>query len=243
MRYTICLVLVSACAAQSPQPQPGYPDRPMVASLQPMVGASEASPQMNPAAAAGALLEQGLVHFRDSQYGLAVKAFQFAIETGRLNDAGRALAYWHVFAAAHELGDIDASADALAAFVVVAEDVLEIRDETRYAVSNAGDFVERFNVVAKLQTARAMLAAAWATRAPHFGRTADQAIPVEDDAELDKVLDIIAPCESAERDDRAQRQVADTTGYYVQRVTLTCGGPGASIEFYFDVRTLDEELP
>lgn len=212
----------------------------MVASLESVATPSVAEPQtLNPAAAAGALLEQGMIHHRQGEFDHAARAFGYAIDTGRLNNAGRALAYWSIFQCASEMGRVDRSANALMSFVVVAEEVFDVRKSLRYAVNAAGDFVDRFDLEVKLQRARAVLSATWATRVPLFGRTVDSPVPVYDHEELGYFLDIVAACEGGERDDRAERQVSDLRGRAVHRVTLTCGGLGKNVDYFFDVQSAD----
>lgn len=229
------------CAGQRAEPKPGLPNRPMVASLEPVATPEIVETQhLNPAAAAGALLEQGMLHHRQGQFELASRAFHYAIETGRLNNAGRALAYWHIFTSSEELGRVDDGANALMSFVVVAEEVLEVRERLRYAVNSSGDFVDRFSLEPKLQRARAVLSATWASRTPSFGRTPKNPVPVHDDIELAQFLEIVAPCTKGQRDDRSQRQIEDDEGYPLQQVTLTCGGLGKGVDYYFDVMSAEE---
>lgn len=208
----------------------------MVASLKPVATpAAEAEEDVNPAAAAGALLEQGMGYFREGNYPLAAKAFRYSVDTGSLNNAGRALAYWHIFASAKEQGHTNDAADALSSFVVVAQDILDVRNRYRYAVSASGDFVDRFGLDEKLQHARAMLSATWASRTGYFGRSANQPVPVHTDEERERFLEIVAPCDDTERDERSHRTLANTHGAPVQRVTLSCGDGQAPVEYYFEM--------
>ena len=49
-------------------------------------------------------LRLGFTSFRYDNHQAAALAFRDAISTGSLNDAGRALAYWHIFMAEKNLG-------------------------------------------------------------------------------------------------------------------------------------------
>jgi hypothetical protein len=208
----------------------------MVASLDPVAPPPVLDDEeLNPAAAAGALLEQGMVLFRNGEFSAASSAFGYAIATDRLNNAGRALAYWHVYVSQQQLGRVDASADALTSFVVVAEDVLEVRSSMRFAVNEAGDFVDRFELPSKLRRARAMLSATWAGRVEQFGRSVQQPVPVHDEDELDQFLSIVAPCNEGGRQDQMRHQVPTESGHPVHRVTLSCGGLDNTVNYFFDM--------
>ena len=236
MRWLLFLpiALYLACSATH---SPGeFPPRPMVASLEPIPGNIPAPVQrIDPNAAPGVLLEQGLYHFSSEEHEPASEAFRAAISTGRLNDAGRALAYWHIFIAEQRLGETDRSSEALGSFVVVAEDIIGTRDEVRYAVSDAGDFVDRFDLPGKLERGRAILSATWANRANAFGRSADRPVPVRTEGEMAYFLEISTPCGSDAHWTVSRREIVDQNGSSVQMVTMTCGDSEQSIDYFFDM--------
>jgi hypothetical protein len=210
----------------------------MVASLQPVAPPPPAAPEpdsTNPVMAAANLLDDGMRFLDERDFRKAARAFESAIETGRLNDAGRAFAYWQAFIAYQQLHDVNHSSEALSAFLVVATDVMIDRAERRYTLDLTGDFVDRFALDVKVRRARAMLSALWAARARHFGRSAMQPVPVKDALEIDEFLTLVSPCDSVERVARASQRLTNDTGETVQKISLTCGTPQRGIEFYFDV--------
>ncbi len=210
----------------------------MMASLQPVATpAPTTRPTVrrdNVTSAAG-LLDQGIRLTTDGHFAAAAEAFDEAIATGRLNNAGRAFAYWQIYIASEELGDVDGGSNALASFVVVAAEVLTARRRTRYAVNEAGDFVDRFGLDPKLRRARAALSAAWADRTEYFGRSADLPVPVHDLIEMEQFLDLAAGCDDSDREQRAQREIARPSGERIRQVTITCGDYGRLAEFFFSV--------
>jgi hypothetical protein len=201
----------------------------MVASLSPL-GSAEGpvAIDLDDTDAPGILLERGLRHFSSSENAPASAAFQAAISTGRLNDAGRALAYWHIFVAEQRAGDVDDSTNALQSFVAVAEEILEARDEVRYAVSESGDFVDRFEVEDKLDRGRAILSATWAGRNANFGRTAERPVPIHTPSELTYFLELASPCTSEGQRSVSRRALQPN----LEQVTLSCASVG-SVEYYF----------
>ncbi len=183
----------------------------------------------------GTLLERGLGYFRDNEPDEAVEAFQMAIDTNKLNDAGRVLAYWHIFIAERQVGHIDQSSEALAGFVAIAEDIVAMRSEVRYAVSAAGDFVKRFDLLLKLNHARALLSATWAHRASYFGRSVNRPILVHNAEELGYFLEFAAPCPTLSGR-RVQRQkTKDRLGHPIHQITVSCGRGAGVFNFFFDV--------
>lgn len=201
----------------------------MVASLTP-VAAPRPHIIDNPGATAGALLELALGQFRGGNNYDASRAFNRAIETGRLNDAGRALAYWHIFIADRQVGEIDRSTDALASFIVVGEDIFAIRESMRYAVDESGDFADRFGLADKLDQARALISAAWSNRRPAFGHSENIPVRVQSDEEVEYFLGFASPCSNTVLRSVSRRPVNDS----MEQITLSCGEIGDEVEFYFE---------
>lgn len=246
MRVAVTLALLSlssACASTqsfSIDGTSGAARRPMVASVGPMAPEPATQPTQSTQDeqafddSAGGLLEKAFYHFNRNELDLAASTFGAAIATNNLNDAGRALAYWHIYLSERRLGHEDKSTEALSSFAVVAEDVIEVRNETRYAITPAGDFVDRFNLDTRLSRARAILSATWVKRMPDFGRSAELAVPVFDEAELDYFFEIAPPCnESVER--QIDRQMAPHRRDNVQMVTLYCGGNPDGTEYFIEM--------
>lgn len=230
------LFLSFACASTSSVVQsPRAADRPMMASMQPIAPESpraEATAEFDDSA--GGLLEKGFHHFNRDEHAEATRAFAQAIGTNNLNDAGRALAYWHVYLSEKRLSREDKSAEALYSFTIVAQDILDMRSETKYAVTESGDFVERFNLPARLARARALLSVTWALRSPDFGRSAQMAVPVFDDVELDYFLELAPPCAGA-YDRQIDREVLRVDeGSSLEHVTLFCAGQASGVDYFIE---------
>jgi len=202
-----------------------------MASLKP-VAALPIAETMEKPEGPGALLEQGLVMFRRGHYTDAETSFTAAIGTGRLNDAGRALAYWHIFVSERHRGRIDHSTDALSSFVILAEEILEARRSVRYAVDSEGDFVDRFMLPERLDRARAIISATWANRALGFGRSQTLPVPIRSPAEQEYFLQLTAPCSAAADRTVSRKQLPIDA---IEQVTLTCDieGTQSSVDFYF----------
>ncbi len=122
-------------------------------------------------ASAGELLERGFTLFHMGMFALSSQSFTLAIGTGNLNDAGRALAYWHIAECQSRLDNKDNAADAFQSFLIVGQDILDIRENRRFAVTNDMDFVDHFQLKEKLGIARAYVSALWAARSDAYGRS------------------------------------------------------------------------
>lgn len=208
----------------------------MVASMEsaplPALDPTQAKPaaDSDDAASAGALLKRAFDYFKQDKNAMAAATFRAAVNTGNLNDAGRALAYWHIYVAEESIGDTDRGVDALASFVVVAQDVIEMREQMRYAEDDSGDFVDRFDLKRRLTRARAMMSVAWAAHANEFGRSEGQPVPVHSLAEKNYFLEMAPPCGHSSKGTAA----ASPTSAGVEQVNLTCDG-GERTSYYFQV--------
>lgn len=205
--------------------------RPLLASTENLSSGGEQATDEDDSAAG--FLERGFTAFNTEDFREAVRYFGAALGTSNLNDAGRVLAYWHIFVSESNLNHEDQSVEALASFISVAQDVIAQREEVRFAVTDAGDFVERFSLTTRLMQARAHLSAAWAARRSEFGRTTSQAVPVFSRAERDYFLDLVLPCnEPSHRDFVPHNFTASHAP--VEEVHATCESSGIEISFYFD---------
>ncbi len=185
---------------------------------------------------AGLLLHRAFDLFRLEQDARAADAFAEAIGTGNLNDAGRSLAYWHIFVAEQHLGHDDRAADALGSFVVVAQDVLDERPE----LTDQDDFIVRFDLTRRLARARATLSAVWAAHASLFGRRVSQPVLVHDDVEKDYFLQLAVPCARSQ-----ERQIVgqgETRGPTIEQVSVRCGGPQSVQQSYY-FQTVEDTSP
>ncbi|MHA2280010.1 MAG: hypothetical protein ACXAC5_03915 [Promethearchaeota archaeon] len=134
---------------------------------------------------ASELLERGFMFFHQKLFRDAAENFRKAIGTGNLNDAGRALAYWHMGLCWTELNEEDNTMDALFSFVMVAQDILDIREIRQYAVAEGEDFVGHFKLMQKLAWARAYINFTWASRGSVYGRSQDNPVLAHNIEELE----------------------------------------------------------
>jgi hypothetical protein len=202
---------------------------------------ASAEPSVKPAAddssTAGGLLKRAFEFFKNDQNRAAADTFKSAIATGNLNDAGRALAYWHIFVAEEAMGNRNASSDALSSFVVVAQDVMEIRERLRYAEDDSGDFVDRFDLKRRLARARALLSVAWAYHTNWFGRSTTAPVPVHSTAEMNYFLELAPPC-ARSHDRKVQASIAHPVAgesTSMSEVDLSCDGSHDKTSYYFQV--------
>lgn len=217
----------------------GLEERPLVASMTPVVPAQEI-PEIEMDFAddsAGALLERGFVFFHRQQHRKAADSFSAAISTGNLNDAGRALAYWHVAESERKLDNEDKSAEALWSFSLVAQDVMDERVYRRYAVDSTGDFVEHFNLAARVAEARGYVQAAWAKQVKSFGRSVAQPILLHSLQESEYFLQFASPCNPSEHRTIRREILTHVDGHPIQdvrveRVTVQCGSKEYSDHFF-----------
>jgi hypothetical protein len=192
---------------------------------------------------AAALLERGFLSFRHDQPADARQAFTAAIATGNLNDAGRAVAYWHIFLANQQQGDVDGGAEALNAFLVAAQDLLDERGTRGVAATSSGDFVDRFDLERRMARARAVLSAVWAAKVLAYGRSAAYPVVVKDETELGYFLELAPPCAQAS-DRQVVRRVGSGSGAgaagcdegetATERVTIRCSRARGGIDYYIE---------
>jgi hypothetical protein len=229
----VTLALVSGCETPRGQAR-DLGGRPALASIQPVMIApppGEPAPEIEEDTSAAGLLEKGFSYFRQEQARAAGDAFRAAIDTGHLNDAGRALAYWHIYLAERSSGNMEAGVDALSSFVVVGQDVLDVRGDTKYAVDENGDFVARFDLENRLARARAVLSASWADKVKQFGRSNSHPVPIQDTSEIEYFLEVAPPCDKTVR--RRVEKLPTAPGEPTH-VTVTCeSGPQGAFDYYF----------
>lgn len=217
----------------------------MMASMRPVAVPVAPPPPLDEDAPAGVLLERGMDSFGVDNFDDSSRAFQAAISTHRLNDAGRVLAYWHIFLSEHNLGNHQASTDALSSFVASAEEVISMREEVQFAVDATGDFVDRFDLHERLARGRALLSAAWAGQHRDFGRSQARPVPVRSGAEALYFLDAVTPCDQGTRSfDRRALTFGAASAATTERITVQCVDDGAfNADYYFDVRSAAEPSP
>jgi len=140
---------------------------------------------------AGQYLEHGMLAFSLRKWKDAIEAFESAIGTGNLNDAGRALSYWHIAQSYIGLSDEDGIMEALSSFILVSQDILDMRERRRYAVTEEGDFVTHFGLVHKIAWARSSINFVWSTRSNVYGRSKENPILVRSIEELETFAGIV----------------------------------------------------
>lgn len=188
------------------------------------------------APSAGAWLRRAFEHFRRDENPEASHAFHAAVATGNLNDAGRALAYWHIYISEQSMLHTDASAEALTGFVSVAEDILDTSISDGLEVENNSDFVQRFDLQRRLARARAFLSAAWADRHSTFGRQESSAIPIHNATEMGYFLEFAPPCaQASDRRIEPAVHVQNQELGYTEHVTITCHGDNGRVRYFFQV--------
>ena len=184
---------------------------------------------------AGELLEMALAYLRHGDDQAASIAFQRAIDTGYLSDAGRALAYWYIHLAEKSRGSIDKSINALTGFVVLAEDLLEEASPYRYANQDREDFIWQFDLDRRLSLARAVMSATWAERAHGYGLSVEHPVSVHNDMEMSYFIELASPCANNSQD--VKRHTLMASGGMVQQVIVQCtGNPTESISYFFEMR-------
>lgn len=188
------------------------------------------------AQSASAYLERALDALRDEQPGFATAALKAALDTGDLNDAGRTLAYWYIYVAEQSQGHLLRAKDALADFVVVAQDVLALRNQVRFAESGGSDFIDRFDVVGRLARARALLNLAWARENQHFGRSAQAPVPVQSQAEVAYFLELAPSCARPLAPDLRYTQMAAQKGVSLHRIDFRCQNDTSDQSYFFEWR-------
>jgi len=224
--------VVTTCAPY--QTLKGYDERPMMASMMPVATPAPRPAQNIEDDSAGAMLEKGFLYFHQDQPRDAADAFATAISTGNLNDAGRALAYWHIAESERRLHNEDRTAEALASFALVAQDVIDVREQHRYAVDEEGDFVEHFKLRQRVDEARGYLNAIWAQRAQSFGRTTENPVVMQTADEARYFIEFVSPCSGGpdRQVEREQLEDARSDGTRLERVNLFCDSAGSVDQLY-----------
>ena len=222
----VAVVVVPLGSCVSYKSLEGRTVRPRVASVTllpaaaPLDGHVEQAPSQE--LGASALLERAFLAYQLGRDRRAADSFAAAINTGSLNDAGRALAYWHMALAERRLGEEDRSAEALWSFIFVAEEILEVRDVHPYSVDGDGDFVDHFNLESRLAEAKGFLAAIWARRADEYGRSMDQPIVVMSELEGEAFVNFAPPCDGEPDRDVRREGVYTVASIRVERIRISC---------------------
>jgi hypothetical protein len=181
-------------------------------------------------------LQQGFTLLQHEQFAQGVAALHTAIATQELNDAGRALAYWHIFGAEQNLGHVAAAHNALADFVVVASDLMAQAYGAKEMEGAERTFIDQFDLPGRLARSRATLSLAWAARAPSYGRTVKTPVSVHSETEMRYFIDLAPPCAQAIDRKISQRPLhINASGHPISQVTLHCAKMAQPIDYFFEV--------
>jgi tetratricopeptide (TPR) repeat protein len=138
-----------------------------------------------------AYLDRGLKFYSTGQWQSSIKAFSLALKKNNLNDAGKALVYWHVALCQIKLNQKNEGLEALSSFIAIGQNILDIRDTMRYAVTSTIDFVESFDLIDRLAWSRALINFTWADRGTIYGRSQENAIIAHNTIELEYFIGIL----------------------------------------------------
>lgn len=125
----------------------------------------------------------------------ASESFERAINTGSLNFAGKAVAYWHIAECFGGLGDTDEAAEAYTTFIFFAKSIIDMRSKKKFAVVDGKDFVEHFDLKNRLNAARAYINILLVVRSDVYGHSVDNPIRVSNSDELEMFIILVAEME------------------------------------------------
>jgi tetratricopeptide (TPR) repeat protein len=140
---------------------------------------------------AGQHLESAIISFSLGYWDDAIESFWRAIKTGGLNDAGRALAYWHIAQCYNNLGNKDGVIEALFNFASVAQDIIDIQEVHKFNVTQDDDFITNFELVGKLLWARSIVNFEWSSRSDVYGKSRENPIIVRNIEELETFIGVV----------------------------------------------------
>jgi len=199
--------------------------------------ANEVSPLLE-SPSVTAFMTQAFEEFNASRFKASVRAFNNALATGDLNDAGRIMAYWHLFVAYNKLSNMHRSMESLTSFVVVAEDAVRELMGVSTLLEPTYDFLRQFGLERRLVRARAILSAAWAWKSPGYGKSESNPIIIEDMNERNDFLELYTDCPL---DGQSLKEIyhheASKQSTRLQHVVMTCHkGNTQNHTFYFQFR-------
>jgi len=230
---------VSCASVPAASPQ----DRGYIASLKAMQPASPVHTPAEPVKAGGRAsdyLALGLTFYNGNQKVEAVDAFQRALETGDLNNQGRALAYWHLFLSYRDDKLSSQGAEALASFVTVSRllmqqsvDKLDGEDLLEHVVT----FIERFDLRDRLMLAEVTLEALWAHHDNGYGRSPDRPVLLGGARAQRLFLHVFKPCTEEESNENARvrivKAVFTVNAQPIDEAKISCPGQDKVVSLYF----------
>lgn len=234
----LCLLLSAACAHPGVLAGPKAAQTP-VAAPAPAAASSDDHPDEyaddeapEPQANAETLLGEGFAALRAQRPAAASYALRAALATQDLSDAGRALAYWHIYVAEQAMGAQGHANAALADFIAVGDTVLSSTEPQNRANTRA--FAEHFDLQGRLARGRATQSLAWSRLTPGFGHSKAIPVPVSSEAELHHFIALAPPCAGASHRVVTQgRAGRDELGHPISQVTLSCAGAAAPVHYFF----------
>jgi hypothetical protein len=150
-------LMLQACAGpqhhrgQVVAPTPSLPD---ALSDDPADPAMDEGDPTEPVLGAGQWLDQAFSLWHDEHYAACIAALREALNTQELNDAGQAMAYWHIYLCEQAMGHPSAAKNALADFVAVADAMVADGAMGLPDTAEARAFREKFDLNGRLARAR-----------------------------------------------------------------------------------------
>lgn len=162
----------------------------------------------------------------------AAELLHQALRSGALNTQGRTLAYWYLFLSEQRGADDVGSAETLASFVALAQQIMQSAPAVN-ADDAAGQFVEGFQLKERLRLAELMLDALWAHRDVNYGRTPERPVMVGDARARKIFIALYQPCGSDTPEHEVEFTGLNQTS--VDRAVIRCGAskPKQTADFYF----------
>lgn len=238
----VASVLLLGCVSKQNTPVVVTPESDVVhqSAVAPVELPQEAQEEvvvLNDDLTASELLEVALGFLKSGNDEVAADAFTRAISTGYLSDAGRALAYWYIHLAQKSQGSQDASIDALASFVVLAQDLIAHSNGYQFAGGQPDDFITQFDLTRRLSLARAVMSSNWSRRSATFGRSAQHPVLVHDDIELAYFVELSSACVHGGQEMVRETLLVD--GELIHQVTIHCVPQTAAQNFFFEMHTTE----
>ncbi len=236
LAFAIGFSVSCATATQSPQNR-GY-----LASLKTVQPALQHTPSepLKAGGRASDYLALGLTFFNGNQKLEAIESFQRALETGDLNNQGRALAYWHLFLSYRDDSLSSHGAEALVSFVTVARllmqqslDAIDGED----LLEHVRAFIERFDLRDRLMLAEVTLEALWAHRDGNYGRTPERPVLLGGARAQRLFLHVFKPCDQDTSSENARVRISKSAftvnEQAIDEAKITCPGQDRTISLFF----------
>lgn len=183
---------------------------------------------------AGQWLDQAFSLWRDKQYGACTAALREALGSQELNDAGQAMAYWHIYLSEQAMDHQAAATNALADFVTVADAMVSGGPWGLPDTPEAAAFRQRFDLSGRLARARATLNLAWAKQVHRAGQSPAYPLLVFDKTEMSHFLELVPPCGQAhDRRVISEEHRSDPLGRLTTKVTLRCHHVPKDMHYFF----------